>query len=141
MIVMENIRETTVNKYTNFTAWLKKRIKANRFHILSTVDVAHWPAGRYLQYKGNLYVPLSIDWPEDRDYGILNVKLAGTARKLQSGSSTDIVVLNNQQIKLQVSHELDRKKRKREKEVKNPFEKEAPPPPKPIKTPKQFRTF
>jgi len=109
---MDRIDETTVNKYINFSAWLTKRIKANRFHFLKNLDIEHWPAGKYLEYKGYLYLPLHVDWPEGRDYGTLYVKLVGAVRKLQSGPSTNIMPINAQQIRVQVSHEIKKKKRK-----------------------------
>lgn len=100
-----------VNKYQNFSAWLQKRIKANRFNFLKNIDIKNWPAHKYLEYKGKLYWPLHIDWPEGQDYGILYVKLVGFVRKLQKGPSTDIIPVNDQQIKIQVSHEIRRKKK------------------------------
>jgi len=113
-----NVRETTISPYTHFSKWLAKRVKANRFHFMKNIDIENWPAGKYLEYKGYLYVPLQIDWPEGRDYGILYVKLVGTVRKLQSGPSTDIVPLNAQQIKIQVSHEIKKKKAASAKPIK-----------------------
>ena len=114
-----NVQETTISPYTHFNKWLSKRIKANRFHFMKNMDIENWPAGKYLEYKGYLYIPLQIDWPEGRDYGILYVKLVGTVRKLQSGPSTDIVPLNAQQIKVQVSHEIKKKKAASARPVKS----------------------
>ncbi len=106
----EKIQETAISPFLDFRRWLQKRIKANRFHFMKNMDVDNWPARKYLEYKGYLYIPSQIDWPEGRDYGILHVRLIGTVRKLQSGPSTNIVPLNAQQIKIQISHEIRKKK-------------------------------
>lgn len=108
---MDQTNETSVNKYTDFNAWLKKRIKANRSHFLKNLDIEHWPASKYIEYKGYLYIPLHVDWPDNRDHGILYVKLVGSVRKLQSGPSTNIIPINPQQIKIQISHEIKKRKK------------------------------
>ncbi len=110
------LHEATINKYTDFHGWLKKRIRANRSHFLKNMDLDNWPSAKYLEYKGSLYVPTGVDWPEDRDYGILYDKLVGTVRKLQSGPSTEIVPLDTQRIKLKVSHDIKKPKHKIKKE-------------------------
>lgn len=105
------LKETTLSPYEDFSAWLKKRVKANRFHFLKNLDIDNWPAGKYLEYKGYLYIPLQVDWPDGRDYGTVYVKLVGAVRKLQSGPSTNIMPINSQQIRVQVSHELRKNKK------------------------------
>jgi hypothetical protein len=107
---MEIIKEVTVSPYTNFAKWFKKRVKANRAHFLQNLDLDSWASNKFIQYKNVLYFPLRIDWPDNRDYGILYVKYIGDVRKLQSGPSTTIIPLDSKQIKIQVSHEVKRKK-------------------------------
>lgn len=100
-----------MEKYSDFSAWLKKRVKANRAHFIKNLSLDKWPADKFLEYKHQLFRPISLTWPEGRDYGLLHVQLVGHVRKLQSGPSTDIMPLNSQQIKIQVSHEMKRKKK------------------------------
>lgn len=103
----------SVNRFTDFAGWLKKRVKANRSHFLKNLDLENWPSGKFIEYNKKLYYPLQIDWPSSRDYGVLYVKYVGDVRKLQSGPSTKIVPLNSQQIRIQVSHEVKPKKLKK----------------------------
>jgi hypothetical protein len=112
-VIYSNVMNIQPNlqKYTNFSAWLKKRVKANRAHFIKNLNLEKWPADKFLEYKNFLYKPLQLSWPEGRDYGVLQVQIVGHVRKLQSGPSTDIVPLSSQQIKIQVSHEIKRKKK------------------------------
>jgi hypothetical protein len=120
----EKISESSVSPYTNFSKWLKKRIRANRFHFMSNLDLDHWPAGKFLEYKGFIYIPLKIDWPENRDYGILYLKPVGRTRKLQSGPSTTLIPLNPYQIRVQVSREIKKRKTSIKNTIKKtPYEK------------------
>ena len=96
--------------FVTFDKWLKKRISANRSHFLKNMDIEHWPTNRFIEYKGNLYKPQHIDWPTGRDYGILYVAPIGTTRKLQSGPSTTIIPVNPNQIRIQISKEVKKKK-------------------------------
>ncbi len=106
---MNKINEDIKNQYVDFNSFLKKRIKANRSHFLKNIDIKNWPSNKFVEYKGFLYIPLHVDWPENRDYGVLYVKLVGSVRKLQSGPSTTVVPINPQQIKIQISHEMKKK--------------------------------
>lgn len=108
--------EKAINKWTDYHAWIKKRIKANRFHFMSNLDLKNWPAGKYLDYKGKLYFPTHLDWPEGRDYGILYVKLIGYVRKLQAGASTNITI-DDQKIRIQVSREIAREKKSKNQKL------------------------
>lgn len=96
--------------HLNFSKWLKKRVKANRFHFIKSLNLENWPTKKFLEYKGNLYIPLRLEWPEGRDHGMLYVHLVGSVRKLQKGPSTDIVPLTNNQIRIQISKEYKKRK-------------------------------
>lgn len=108
---MGNIFEDKIDPYINFSAWLNKRIKANRFHFLKNMNIENWPNNKFIEYKSVLYQPLRIDWPEGRDYGVIFVKPVGTVRKLQSGPSTDVVPIDANRIKIQISHEIKKSKK------------------------------
>lgn len=99
------------NPTPSFDKWLKKRINANRSHFIKNLDLPNWPAGKYIEYKGNLFAPIRLDWPEGRDYGVLFLRPVGTVRKLQSGPSTKILPISPGQIRIQISHELSKKKK------------------------------
>jgi len=123
---MQALKETSVDKFTDFQSWLRKRVKANRHHFIKNMgDIRNWPAGKFLDYKGFLYVPVHIDWPEGRDYGTLYVRPVGQVRKLQSGPSTDIVPVSDKEIRIQVSHDIKKRKDKKPKlgklSLKNPL--------------------
>ena len=120
---MSKMNETSIDKFTNFQKWLEKRIKSNRAHFVKNMDLDNWPAGKFLEYKGFLYIPLKIDWPEGRDSGLLFVKPVGSVRKLQSGPSTEIITINDKLIKIQVSHDIKKKKQKElgKLDIKHPF--------------------
>ena len=72
---------------------------------MKNVDVNNWPVNRFLMYKGWLYFPLALTWPIGQPFGTLHVKLIGSVQKLQKGPSTDIIPLDSQNIKIQVSNE------------------------------------
>lgn len=122
----KDISEASVSPFINFSKWLKKRISANRFHFIKSLDLDHWPAGKFLEYKGFIYIPLKIDWPISRDYGILYLKPVGRIRKLQSGPSTTLIPLNSYQIRVQVSREIKKRRKSisvNPKKIKTPYEK------------------
>ncbi len=120
---LERFDEKAISKWINFQGWINKRIKASRLHFMTNLDLDHWPTDKFLDHKGELYYPTHLDWPEGRDFGVLYVKPVGSVRRLQAGVSTDITVVNDNEIRIQVSRERERKKKTKSKLGKLDFPK------------------